>query len=191
MTSELDQTSGGAKGNRFFTGAIILAIVGLLGLIGWGLANNSEERPQVGDPAPDVALAFFDGYGWETADAAMLSDMQGQIVILNFWASWCVECTYEADDLENTWQAYADQGVIMLGVAYTDIDSQSLEFLEEYSITYPNAPDLGGEISAAFHLTGVPETVVIDQDGRIAASTIGPVRAEDLAAVLEQLLADS
>ena len=68
MTSELDQTSGGAKGNRFFTGAIILAIVGLLGLIGWGLANNSEERPQVGDPAPDVALAFFDGYGWETAE---------------------------------------------------------------------------------------------------------------------------
>ena len=190
-----DSPSGGAekgteRGVSFFSGAILLAVAALLGLMGWGLVQDSVERPQIGDEVPDVPLAFFEGYEWDGAQTAMLSDMEGEIVVLNFWASWCVECTYEAADLEQTWRAYADQGVVFLGIAYTDIDSQSLEFLQEYGITYPNAPDFGAEISEAFQLTGVPETVIIDREGRVAISTIGPVKADGLAQVLDRLLAE-
>ena len=173
-----------------FCWVIVLAVVALLGLMGWGLAQDSVGRPQIGDEAPDVLLTFFEGYEWNGQQTAMLSDMEGKIVVLNFWASWCVECTYEADDLEQTWRAYEEQGVIFLGVAYTDIDSQSLEFLSDYDITYPNAPDLGAEISEAFQLIGVPETVIIGRDGRVAISTIGTVRADALAQALDQLLAE-
>ena len=162
----------------------------ILGLIGWGLAENSVERPQVGDMAPDVQLTFFGAYEWEGAPAVMLSDLQGEIVVLNFWASNCVECLYEANDLEQTWRAYADEGVVFVGIAYADIESQSLQFLQDYGITYPNGPDLGGEVSNAFQLIGTPETVIIDREGRVAVSTIGPVRAEGLAQTLERLLVE-
>ena len=174
-----------------FTWVIIGALAALMALIGWGLANNSGERPQVGEPAPDVQLTFFEGYGWNNQSEAMLSDMQGNIVVLNIWGSWCAECKHEADDLENTYRAFADQGVVFLGVAYLDIDSNSLEFLSDYDITYPNVPDRANVINDTFQFTGVPETVIIDKDGNIAAWTIGPVKAEGLAAVIDQLLAES
>ena len=178
------------RGGSVFGWAIVLAVAAFLGLIGWGLAENSVERPQVGDIAPDVPLTFFAGYEWEGAPRLMLSDLQGEIVVLNFWASNCVECLYEANDLEQTWRVYADEGVVFVGVAYADIDSQSLLFLQDYGITYPNGPDFGAEVSNAFQLIGTPETVIIDREGRVAVSTIGPVRAEGLAQVLDRLLVE-
>ncbi len=186
--TNIDNTN--QRSSSIFKTAIWISIVALLALIAWGLLNNSGERPQIGDDAPDVPLTFFANYEWDGQSAANLSDMQGQIVVLNFWASWCVECTYEADDLEMTWRAYQDKGVVFLGVAYTDIDTKSIEFLQEYDITYPNAPDIGGEIYETYHAAGVPETVIIDQNGQVAASTIGPIHANELAVVLDQLLAE-
>jgi cytochrome c biogenesis protein CcmG/thiol:disulfide interchange protein DsbE len=108
--------------------------------------------------------------------------------VLNFWASWCVECRIEADLLEETWKEYRDAGVVFLGVAYIDVEPKSLEYLEEFNITYPNAPDLRSEISSKYDITGVPETFFIDQAGEVVHIQLGPVNGTMLTGLIDQML---
>jgi cytochrome c biogenesis protein CcmG/thiol:disulfide interchange protein DsbE len=121
--------------------------------------TSTELRP--GEPAPDFSFTTFAG------EEMSLSDFRGRVVILNFWASWCVECALEAPALERTWREYSERGVVVLGLAYTDTEPAARAYLERFSITYPNGPDLGGRISRLYRLTGVPETVVVDPGGRL------------------------
>jgi cytochrome c biogenesis protein CcmG/thiol:disulfide interchange protein DsbE len=165
-------------------------IIALLALLGWGLQNANATRPAPGDPAPTFELQYFDGYGWQDQPVGNLADMEGQIVVLNFWASWCVECRLEADLLESAWQQYRDQGVVFLGVAYIDSEAKSLAYLDEFNVTYPNAPDLGSAIADQYKITGIPETFFIDRDGNVANFVIGPVNSDMLHNQIAQMLAD-
>ena len=174
---------------RWSTVLVWGGIVALLALFGWGLLNANEGRPEEGTVAPDFEMQFFDGYQWKDLENASLEDMQGQVVVLNFWASWCVECRVEADLLESTWRQYRDQGVVFLGVAYVDSEQKSLAYLEEFGITYPNAPDLGSEISNEYKITGVPETFFIGKDGQVSDFVLGPVNATMLQNQIQTLLA--
>jgi cytochrome c biogenesis protein CcmG/thiol:disulfide interchange protein DsbE len=99
-----------------------------------------------------------------------------------------VECRLEADLLESAWRQYGDQGVVFVGVAYVDSEPKSLAYLEEFGITYPNAPDLGSAISEQYKITGVPETFFIGKDGTVARVVIGPVNASVLHNQIAQLL---
>jgi cytochrome c biogenesis protein CcmG/thiol:disulfide interchange protein DsbE len=164
------------------------AVIGLLALVGWGLLNNTKPRPEAGQVAPDFELSFYNGYEWENLSQSSLADMRGKIVVLNFWASWCTPCRMEADLLENAWQKYRDQGVIFLGVAYADAEPKSLAFLDEFDISYPNAPDLRSAISADYEITGVPETFFIDREGTITYVQIVPLDKVTLESTIEQLL---
>lgn len=174
---------------RLTTILLWLAIIGLLALLGWGLLNTTAARPEVGQPAPDFDVEFFDGYGWDGRMTANLDDMRGQVVLLNFWASWCVECRDETDVLEAAWQRYADQGVVVLGVAYADVEPNSLAYMREFNVTFPHAPDLGTDISQTYEITGVPETFIIDKDGIIRHVQIGAVDMAMLDQIIPQLLA--
>ena len=166
------------------------AIVVFLAILGWGLINSSATRPEAGATAPDFQMQFFDDYRWNDLPASNLEEMRGNVVVLNFWASWCVECRLEADLLENAWRQYRDQGVVFLGVAYVDAEPKSLAYMQEYGVTYPNAPDLGSAISESYRITGVPETFFIDKDGNISRVVIGPVSGEVLHNEIAQLLAE-
>ena len=168
-------------------GAITLFI---LGFLGWGLMNTNAPRPEPDTLAPGFNMEFFNGYEWENRPTASLDDMKGQVVVLNFWASWCVECRIEADLLENSWRAYQDQGVVFLGVAYIDVEPQSLAYMKEFNVTYPNAPDLRSRISQDYKVTGVPETFFIGKDGLVKEIVIGPVSPQRLISTIERLLAE-
>jgi cytochrome c biogenesis protein CcmG/thiol:disulfide interchange protein DsbE len=95
----------------------------------------------------------------------------------------------EADLLEASWRKYKDQGVIFLGVTYADVEPNALDFLEEFDITYPNAPDLRSVISADYEITGVPETFFIGKDGVISYVHIIPLDEATLDGNIERLLA--
>lgn len=164
-------------------------IAALLAVLGWGLLNSTASRPEAGVQAPTFDMQFFEGYGWRDQPAADLDSMRGNVVVLNFWASWCVECRIEADLLESAWRQYRDQGVVFLGVAYVDAEPKSLAYLEEFGITYPNAPDLGSSISEKYEITGVPETFFIDKQGTVSRVVIGPVSDGVLHNEIAQLLA--
>jgi cytochrome c biogenesis protein CcmG/thiol:disulfide interchange protein DsbE len=158
-------------------GAILIwvLVLGLLAILGLGLIRAQQGPMGVGAEAPPFSLTTFDG---ETIDVGAL---RGQVVVVNFWASWCKPCEQEAADLEAAWQQYADRRVVFVGVNYVDTRPEAMEYLDRFGVTYPNGPDLGTRISQAFRIRGVPETYVIDGRGILAAVRIGPY--ESLAAI--------
>ncbi len=159
-------------------------VFALLVIVAIGLYRAQKGSVNVGERAPDFILTTFDGQEID------LADLRGQVVVLNFWASWCKPCELEAAELQMAWEYYALGGqVIFLGVDYTDTNREALKYLERFGITYPNGPDLGTRISQAYRITGVPETYIIDSDGIIAFRLIGPFLSyDDIITAVEDVL---
>jgi cytochrome c biogenesis protein CcmG/thiol:disulfide interchange protein DsbE len=166
--------------------AILVLIVGLVAVLAFGLRPKTSTKLQ-GQPAPNFELTAFNGEF--EGQQFSLDDLRGQPVVLNFWASWCVECDKEMALLEQAWQDYRDQGVWFIGVDYLDIDSEGLAYLDRFNITYPNAPDIGSRTYEDYRCTGVPETFFIDKDGEIQHVQIGPLSQPQLYGLLDGLVA--
>ncbi|MBN1266058.1 MAG: TlpA family protein disulfide reductase [Anaerolineales bacterium] len=142
---------------------------------------RTQDNLLPGNEAPDFAFTDFENR------SHTLSSYRGQVVVLNFWASWCDPCTEEAAILEKAYQNYKDQGVIFLGIAYSDTERESRAYLESNAITYPNGPDLGTKISTQYRVGGVPGTFIIDPQGNLSAIKIGPFTGlEELEALILQ-----
>jgi len=150
----------------------ILAWVGLMTLlviVGLGLIRTQEGPVSPGQRAPEYVLTTFDG------EQISSVDLDGKVVVLNFWASWCKPCESEAADLEAAWRIYQSRDdIIFLGIDYVDTEPEAKVYLEKFDITYPNGPDLRTAISQAFRIRGVPETYIIGKDGILAHAQIGP-----------------
>lgn len=183
--SQIDQAATDrqeqARGIRWGR-AVVWVIVGLvIVFLALGLIQAFSSQPTEGRAA-DFTLTTFDG------ETYTLSELRGQVVVINFWASWCAPCAEEADDLERAWQAYRDQGVMFLGIAYVDSEAKSLEYISRYGITYPNGPDLRTQISDLYNIRGVPETFIVNADGEITFFAMAPLTYAQLAAEIEKAL---
>lgn len=165
------------------TAFIYAAVAGLLVLLGWGLVKVNSGQVDSG-LAPDFTLTSFQG------ETITLSALRGQVVIINFWASWCPPCREEAAYLEATWRKYKDQDVVFIGVDYADTESKALAYLDEFDITYFNGPDIGTRISQAYRMDGVPETYFVAKNGELRGMHIGPMKAPQLDEKIEELLAE-
>lgn len=159
------------------------SLFALLGLLGWGLLRV-QAGPRSQGPAPDFTLTTFQG------DDYALSEFRGQVVVINFWASWCPPCREEAAYLEATWRAYRDRGVMFFGIDWVDTEPEALAFIEEFDITYPNGPDIRTIISQAYRIQGVPETFFVAKDGTLRGVKFGPLAPPELENRLEALLAE-
>jgi cytochrome c biogenesis protein CcmG/thiol:disulfide interchange protein DsbE len=160
---ELIELPKSAKGGMSLSGWVLLIGIVSVGLVfGIALWRQQQTQPTTG-PAPTFSFTTFDD---ETFD---LADFRGKVVVLNFWAGWCLPCKDEAPELQSAWEYYESQNadVVFLGIAYADNGPSSLKFLADYGITYLNAPDLGTRISDAYNISGVPETFIIDRDGNV------------------------
>jgi cytochrome c biogenesis protein CcmG/thiol:disulfide interchange protein DsbE len=174
MTEETTDTKRGVPlGTQI---AIWVFLVGLLGLVGFGLRRAQNPMAVVGKPVPDFSLVYYAGYEYNGNAEMKLSDLQGKIVVINIWASWCKPCEQEAPDLEEAWQFYKDgNDVIFIGVDYVDTPAGANEYLTKFNITFPNAPDLKSNISSILNRQmGVPETYFIDRAGILRHVKIGP-----------------
>lgn len=169
---------------------IWIFLVGLLIIIAMGLNRAQQGTVQPGQQIADFKLTFYDGYRIDENAEINLSDLRGNVVMINFWASWCKPCEQEAADLQRAWEKYEPSGkVIFLGVDYVDTETSALVYLKKFGITFPNGPDLATKISQYFRIRGVPETYFIDQQGVLRYVQIGPfVNLEQIEAQIDPLL---
>lgn len=162
-----------------------LAVAGLLALFFYGLTTQRLQAGIIPKPntiAPDFQLTTYDG------KPVHLESYRGKVVVVNFWASWCVPCRDEQPLLEALWKRYQNRGVVFLGIDIQDDEHDGLAFLRQFDVSYPNAPDPGGTVSINYGVVGVPETYLISRDGTIAHKIVGPVDVNQIVAPLEDLL---
>jgi cytochrome c biogenesis protein CcmG/thiol:disulfide interchange protein DsbE len=156
-----------------------LALLTVL-FIGLRFDPNSIPSPLVGKPAPD-----FEVVDLKSEKAFLLSSLQGQPVILNFWASWCFACKSEAAQLEAFHQKHAGKALVF-GVAVQDNIKDARMFATRYGKTYRLALDTTGNANTEYGITGVPETFVIDAAGKITHKHVGPITEQEILRYLEQ-----
>jgi cytochrome c biogenesis protein CcmG, thiol:disulfide interchange protein DsbE len=159
---------------RFFLPVLVTcAAVALLALLAFGVASQGTNtsidaavahgvRPTA--PNAQMALPVLGSSATES-----LADFRGRVVVLNVFASWCDPCKAEAPVLEHAQRELARHDGTVLGVTYLDNSSDSEQFVKQEHITYPVIRDVSGNFIRSFGTTGVPETFVIDRNGRIAA----------------------
>lgn len=160
---------------------VSLAVVGfILALLLRGLFINTTQVPsvQLNKTARDFSVGWLQGQEHlkNAASAKLtLADFKGQPVILNFWASWCVSCREEARDFERFWQTRTNKDIAIVGIAIQDTEDAAHKFAQQYGKTYILGLDLDGRAALDYGVTGVPETFLIDRNGKIVHKESGPV----------------
>jgi len=152
---------------------IILTITGVLILLLLNRNRSYDESVKivpiaVGLPAPDFTLPDING------KMISLSDYSGKVVLVNIWATWCPSCVDEMPSMEKLYQKLKGENFEILAVS---IDSLGLNavapFMKKHKLTFPALIDSEGTISIAYRTTGVPESFIIDKDGRLVKKIIG------------------
>lgn len=177
---------GRRRRNRWvLVGAVLSGVTLLTMLLAFGLSRDPTviKSPLVGKPAPAFSLRTLDGAG-----TVQLSQFTGEIVVINFWASWCAGCRDEHPALMAAWDRYRDLGVVFLGIPFQDRPAASKAFLAELGGDWPELADPGERIALAYGVYGMPETFVIGRDGRVAYKSVGAVSYGVLTDQIERLL---
>lgn len=164
-------------------GVIVIAVLGALlaALLVYGIVQRGDNRSidaAVRDgkrpPAPDRVLPRLEGEG-----TASLATYRGKVVFLNFWASWCPPCREEVPLLTRFQRKLGDRGTV-LGVTYKDDPEASRAFARKFGINYPSLRDSRLELAPEYGTRALPETFVIDTQGRLVAVSRGQVTEEFL-----------
>jgi len=160
--------------------AAVALVAGLLALLVWKVVHGSGATAQ----PQNFTLQRLDKPG-----KLELASLRGKVVVLNFMASWCGPCGQEAPAIEKVWKAYKSKGVVIVGVDTADDSSDARAFVRAHKLTYPIVRSIGYSIWGPYGLTGVPETRVIDRNGKYAQTQFhGAVSGADLRRAIDQAL---
>ena len=174
---------------RLVRAAAAAVVLALLGLLVWdvshsghgGVAAKVDKGHTV--QAPKTSLPFFGSSG--TFD---LASYRGKVVVLNFWASWCVDCKLEAKTLHDAAERWGGK-VVFVGVDGSDLTGAARRYMKRYEINYRVVRDVGGRAQATWGVTGFPETFFVDTSGRVIPPHVnGPIPAADLNAAIRKAL---
>ena len=158
----------------------------LAAVIAIGCTDESAPRVAIGEPAPRYAATTLDG------DSASTSSLEGKVVLLNIWATWCAPCRAEIPYLQSLYERHRGNGFEIVGVSVDarGQDAAIREFAKEYRMTYPIWRDPDERVNARFLAIGVPSTYLIDRDGVLRWKHLGTLRATSpgFQAALEEVL---
>ncbi len=180
-------------------GIAMLIAIPLLVLFAYGLRRGDPRlipSPLVDHPAPEFALPVMalDGPvdGRETTgDTVRLTELEGDIVVLNFFASWCVPCRLEHRSLTRAARRYSDQGVRFFGVVYNDEAPAVRSYIRQLGgQSYPALLDPGQRVAIDYGLVGVPETFFIDENGVVRRKVFSAVNDAILDDQLQKMIAE-
>jgi peroxiredoxin len=147
----------------------VLLSVAVGGVAGCSLPGTGPSRPQAAPskPAPDFRLAGLDG-----RDHA-LGDYRGKVVVLNFWATWCIPCRAEIPDLEHEHRAQDPGKVAIVGIDWKESAVSAQSFIHDIGATYPTLLDADGRVYDQYGVSALPQTFVLDAGGKIVSSRTG------------------
>jgi peroxiredoxin len=146
----------------------VLAAVAFIALLAYGLIAKGGEDVAVGEPAPDAAMPRLDGSG-ETR----IADFRGKWVLVNFWASWCRPCEDESPTIEDFAKRNGDR-LVVLGINSEDNSVDANDFIDRYDLSWRMVKDTG-ERMEAYGVLGLPESFLVDPNGKLALIQRGPV----------------
>lgn len=151
--------------------AVLAAVAG--GYMALRQPSGPSLRP--GSPAPEFALPV------PGAADVSLAQLRGRVVFVNFWATWCAPCREEAPSLERLYQSLAGDGFELLGISIDAEDAgPAIEaFRSEYGLTFPIPRDPQKRVYGAYQASGVPETFLVDREGRVLERFVGPQNWDD------------
>ncbi|MEJ2504082.1 MAG: TlpA disulfide reductase family protein [Gemmatimonadota bacterium] len=181
-------------------GIAMLVMIPIIMLFTFGLRRGDPRlipSPLVGNPAPDFALPVIAMEGPTadgselTGDTIRLSEQRGNIVVLNFFASWCVPCRVEHRALQRVAVRYADQDVKFFGVVYNDDPPAIRQYVRQLGgQVYPALMDHGQRVAIDYGLVGVPESFFIEPDGTVRRKVFSvldePTLVEEIEAMLDE-----
>ena len=170
--------------------AIFLMVTGIGTLIWMSIKTASDKQysqeppalMQVGNQALDFELASLAGGN------VSLSDYQGQVIIMNMWATWCPPCRAEMPGLERFYQTHKSDGVVVLAVNGREPESTVRPFIESNNFTFPVLMDFDGTVGLQYAARSFPTTFVIDRNGRIQHVKVGEITEAELEQVVTPLL---
>jgi len=136
----------------------------------------------VNRPAAAFALDRLDGTG-----RVALGDHAGKVVVLNFFASWCIPCKEENPALVRVWERYRTSDVVVIGILYQDSLDSGRRYVRDNGVNWPTLTDEDGRIAFAYGVRGIPETYFIGPDGIIAGRHVGPIDEATLVAAIDSL----
>lgn len=171
-------------GWRLVRAATVIALFALVAVLALGFRRDPRDIRSVvvGQPAPAFDLERLDEPG-----RVRLADLGGKVVIVNFYASWCVPCKEEAPALVRVWERYRKSDVVFVGIVYQDSPQAAKDFHGRLGQTWPAALDDNGRTALAFGVFGVPETYFIAKDGKVEGRHIGPIDETTLTRAIETL----
>lgn len=159
-------------------------VIPLIWLLAYGFTRDARyiQSPLIGRQAPEFTLALFDG------NNISLKDLRGKAVLVNFWASWCLECRVEAPGLEAAWRKHRGENVVFLGVNIQDKEEEARTFIKEFGLTYVNGRDPRQRIAVNYGVWGIPETFFLDPEGRITYKHVGAIEPGTITAKINEAL---
>ncbi len=163
--------------------------VPIVALLAYGLGKDPRyiASPLPGHSAPEFKLAMLD----RPSDTLKLSELKGKVVLVNFWASWCIPCREEHPVMLDGARTYMPKGVQFIGITYNDTEQDSKNWLQEMGQAFPSLVDPGARVAIDYGVSGVPETFLINKHGVVAFKKFGPITPTELSTKLDSLLAAS
>ena len=167
---------------------LLAGLVAFVGLPQWPLAakaasaqSTSAPAPVAGAPAPDFSLNNLGG------SEVRLSDLKGQVVLVNFWATWCGPCRLEMPAIQQQYNALRDKGFTVLAVNLDEPAEDVSRYTTELALTFPVLLDPGAKINDMYRVRGYPTSFFVNRDGVIDAEHVGIMSDGQLKDYLTQL----
>lgn len=165
--SEAEGDEAPQRSESTLTAIAILVLAGAIALFAWGWSNDqgdadSGDQVRVGREAPDFALPDLDG------DEIALSDHRGEVVLINFWATWCPPCRVEMPDLEAVYRQHGDEGFEILGVDQREPVDLVEDYVTERGFSWVFLLDEDFDVSRDYSATSIPKSILVDRDGTVA-----------------------